>query len=78
MAEMPSQFCYSFVSQDSEKVLGRNRDSVEAMFLSLPAEVKTWNGVDLCKYTESKQSRKRRGLFKLKNSHGTRKEQGMK
>lgn len=76
MAERQGQFCYSFVSQDSEKVLGGNRHLAEATFLWLLKSRHRRNGVDLCKYIESKQSRKRRGLFKLKNSVGTRKSRG--
>lgn len=44
MAERQGQFCYSFVSQDSEKVLGGNMDLAEAMFLwLLKSRQKEWS-----------------------------------
>lgn len=71
--ERQGQFCYSSASRDSEQALGRSRDSAEARFV-WPAKIKTQMGAaDFCKYTEPKQSRKGKGLFKLKNSVGTRK-----
>lgn len=59
MAERQSQFCYSFVSQDSEEVLGRNRESAEGVFLWLLRSRDRRNWVDLCKYTELEQEEKR-------------------
>lgn len=72
MAERQSQFCYSFVSQDSEKVLGRNTDSAEAVFLwLLKPRHSVFTQINSIP-SESKQSRKRRRIFNLKNSHGIR------
>lgn len=62
MAERQGQFCYSFVSQDSEKVLGGNMDLAEALFLWLLKSRHRRNGVDLCKYRVKTQQEEKRAI----------------